>query len=55
VFITAPAPVKALEENLGATAIELAPDDLREIKNALSEIEVQGARYPEELERKTGL
>ena len=33
-----------LDENLGAAAIELTPDDLREIETATSEIEVQGAR-----------
>src|SRR6266513_2733633 len=44
-----------LEENLGAINVELSADDLREIDNAASKIEVQGARYPEELERRTGL
>jgi aryl-alcohol dehydrogenase-like predicted oxidoreductase len=44
-----------LEENIGAAAVELAPDDLREIDSAASEITVQGARYPERLERMTGL
>jgi aryl-alcohol dehydrogenase-like predicted oxidoreductase len=43
-----------LDENLGAAAIELTPDDLREIKSAASKIEVQGARYPEQAERMTG-
>ncbi len=43
-----------LDENIGAAAVELTPDDLREIENAASEITVQGARYPEELERMTG-
>ena len=43
-----------LEENIGATAIELTPDDLREIENAASKITVQGARYPEKLERMAG-
>jgi aryl-alcohol dehydrogenase-like predicted oxidoreductase len=43
-----------LEENLGAAAVELAPDDLREIESAASKITVQGARYPEHLERMTG-
>jgi aryl-alcohol dehydrogenase-like predicted oxidoreductase len=43
-----------LEENIGAAAIELTPDDLREIEGAASRITVQGARYPEELERLTG-
>jgi aryl-alcohol dehydrogenase-like predicted oxidoreductase len=44
-----------LEENIGAVEIELTADDLREIDGAASKIEVQGARYPEELERRTGL
>ena len=43
-----------LEENIGATAVELTPDDLREIDNAASKIKVQGARYPEKLEQLTG-
>jgi aryl-alcohol dehydrogenase-like predicted oxidoreductase len=43
-----------LEENLGACEIELTSDDLREIESAASEINVQGARYPENLERMTG-
>ena len=40
-----------LEENIAAVAIELTPDDLREIDRAASEITVQGARYPEHLQR----
>ena len=44
-----------LEENIGAVSVELTSDDLREIDNAASMIEVQGARYPEALERRTGL
>jgi aryl-alcohol dehydrogenase-like predicted oxidoreductase len=43
-----------LEENIGAAAVELTPDDLREIESAASKIEVQGARYPEKLNRMTG-
>jgi len=43
-----------LEENIGAAAIELTPDDLSEINRAASKITVQGARYPEHLERLTG-
>jgi aryl-alcohol dehydrogenase-like predicted oxidoreductase len=43
-----------LDENLGAAAIELTPDDLREIETAAAEIKVQGARYPEQLEQMTG-
>jgi aryl-alcohol dehydrogenase-like predicted oxidoreductase len=42
-----------LDENLGATAVELTQDDLREIESAASKIEVQGARYPEHIERLT--
>jgi aryl-alcohol dehydrogenase-like predicted oxidoreductase len=44
-----------LEENIGAASLELTTDDLSEIDDAASKIEVQGARYPEELERRTGL
>ena len=43
-----------LEENIGAAALALTTDDLREIESAASRITVQGARYPEELERTTG-
>ena len=43
-----------LEENIGATDLELTPDDLREIESAASKITVQGARYPEHLERRVG-
>jgi aryl-alcohol dehydrogenase-like predicted oxidoreductase len=43
-----------LEENLGAAEIELTPDNLREIDSAASKITVQGARYPEHLERRVG-
>ena len=44
-----------LEENLGAAALDLGAEDLRDIATAASRIEVQGARYPEQLERMTGL
>src|SRR5215468_11006079 len=44
-----------LEENIGAAAIQLTADDLHEIESAASKITVQGARYPEELQRMTGL
>src|SRR5881296_2904315 len=44
-----------LEENLGAVAIRLTSDDLREIESAASHITIQGARYPEHLEKRTGL
>jgi aryl-alcohol dehydrogenase-like predicted oxidoreductase len=43
-----------LEENLGAAAVELTPDDLRDIDSATAKITVQGDRYPEQLERMTG-
>jgi len=44
-----------LDENIGAVAIELTADDLREIERAAAEITVQGDRYPEHLQRMTGL
>jgi aryl-alcohol dehydrogenase-like predicted oxidoreductase len=44
-----------LDENIGAAAVELTPDDLREIDSAASKIKVQGTRYPEKLEQMTGL
>src|SRR6266705_629014 len=44
-----------LEENIGAVAVDPTADDLREIERTASQITVQGARYPEELERRTGL
>jgi len=47
--------VARLDENLGAVAIRLTPDDLREIDRAASRITIQGARYPEQLEKRTGL
>ncbi|HUO16227.1 MAG TPA: aldo/keto reductase [Verrucomicrobiae bacterium] len=43
-----------LEENLGAAALELAPEDLRQLENAAAKIPVQGARYPEELQKLVG-
>jgi aryl-alcohol dehydrogenase-like predicted oxidoreductase len=43
-----------LDENIGALAVELTPDDLRDINDAASKISVQGARYPEKLEQMTG-
>ena len=43
-----------LEENIGATAVELTPDDLRQLETAASSISVQGARYPEELQKLVG-
>jgi aryl-alcohol dehydrogenase-like predicted oxidoreductase len=43
-----------LDENIGAAAVELTPDDLAEIERAASQIEVEGARYTPNLERMTG-
>jgi aryl-alcohol dehydrogenase-like predicted oxidoreductase len=45
--------LERLEENIGAAAVELTPEDLREIESAASQITVHGARYPEHLERLT--
>lgn len=42
-----------LDENIGAIAVELSPDDLGEIDNAVAKIKVQGARYPEKIEQLT--
>jgi aryl-alcohol dehydrogenase-like predicted oxidoreductase len=44
-----------LEENIGGAAVELTPDDLRDIDSAASRIKVEGARYPEAIEKMTGL
>src|SRR6202162_2883116 len=43
-----------LEENIGAAAVELLPEDLRELESAAAKIAVQGARYPEELQKLVG-
>jgi aryl-alcohol dehydrogenase-like predicted oxidoreductase len=43
-----------LEENIAAVNVQLTPDDLREIETAASKITVQGARYPEELQKMVG-
>jgi aryl-alcohol dehydrogenase-like predicted oxidoreductase len=43
-----------LEENIGATRIELTRDDLHEIDSAASKIAIEGNRYPENLEQMTG-
>jgi aryl-alcohol dehydrogenase-like predicted oxidoreductase len=45
--------LERLEENIGAADVALTPDDVREIEDAASRITVQGARYPEHLERLT--
>jgi len=47
--------LERLEENIGAVAVELTSEDLCEIDSAASKITIQGARYPEELEKRTGL
>lgn len=44
-----------LTENLGAAAIDLSADELNQIDTAASKIELMGERYPEELEKRTGL
>ena len=44
-----------LEENIGAAAIELSGDHLQQIEDAASKIKVEGARYPEHIEKMTGL
>lgn len=43
-----------LEENLGAASIELTPDDLRDIETALSQVTVQGERYPAHMQQRVG-
>ncbi len=43
--------LERLDENIGALAVKLTPDDLRDIESALSTMTVQGARYPQEIER----
>jgi aryl-alcohol dehydrogenase-like predicted oxidoreductase len=45
--------LERLDENIGAVAVELKPDDLREIESAISKITVQGDRYPEDIARQT--
>lgn len=46
--------VNRLEENIGAVHVKLSPEDLRELGNAAAKIPVQGARYPEELQKLVG-
>jgi aryl-alcohol dehydrogenase-like predicted oxidoreductase len=46
--------LERLDENIGALAVELTADDLREIENALSKITVQGDRYPQDIAQQTG-
>jgi aryl-alcohol dehydrogenase-like predicted oxidoreductase len=47
--------LERLDENIGSVAVELTPDDLHKIESATSKIKVEGARYPEKLEKMTGL
>ena len=47
--------LERLEENIGAVAVELTSEDLREIDSAASQITIQGARYPENLEKRADL
>ncbi len=47
--------LERLDENIGAVAVTLTSDDLREIESAASKITIHGARYPEALEKRTGL
>ena len=44
-----------LDENIGALSVELTPEDVRDIDIAASQIKVEGSRYPERLEKMTGL
>jgi aryl-alcohol dehydrogenase-like predicted oxidoreductase len=46
--------LKHLDDNLGALAVELTPNDLQEIGNALSNITIQGDRYPKEMAKMSG-
>jgi aryl-alcohol dehydrogenase-like predicted oxidoreductase len=46
--------IDRLEENIGALAVQLTPDDLGEIESAISQITVQGERYPEEIKKQWG-
>jgi hypothetical protein len=45
---------RAPDETIGAIAVQVTPEDLCDIDSAASKITVQGARYPEEVERMTG-
>jgi aryl-alcohol dehydrogenase-like predicted oxidoreductase len=47
--------IERLEENIGAADVQLTADDLRQIEDAAAQVPVQGERYPEALERMTGL
>jgi aryl-alcohol dehydrogenase-like predicted oxidoreductase len=47
--------LERLTENIGSVAVHLTSDDLRDIESAASNIKIEGARYPERLEKMTGL
>jgi len=44
-----------LDENIGALSVELSPEDLAQIEEAASKIKIEGDRYPEHIEKMTGL
>ena len=46
--------LERLDENMGAAMLALSPEDLRDIESAAARINIEGARYPEALERLTG-
>jgi aryl-alcohol dehydrogenase-like predicted oxidoreductase len=46
--------IHRLEENLGAVEIELTENDLAQIEDAASKIEIEGARYPQQLQDRVG-
>ena len=46
--------IHRLEENLGAVNVELSADELQQIQTALGSISLQGARYPEHLQKLVG-
>jgi aryl-alcohol dehydrogenase-like predicted oxidoreductase len=46
--------LERLEENIGAVAVELTPEDLQEIESALSQVTIIGDRYPKDMARMTG-
>ena len=43
-----------LEENIGSLNVHLTPEDIRQLETAAAKIPVQGARYPEELQKMVG-
>jgi hypothetical protein len=43
-----------LTENIGGASVELTPADLRDIESAVTQVDVQGARYPEHLQKMVG-